>query len=211
VYPIHYDADYAESQSRPKAFFRGILAIPWLILGSIYALAAYIVAFLAWFALLFTGRYPDGLYRFNAGFIRFYARANAFLYLQTEEWPPFGFEEAPDFPVRAEVDPPLPSYNRWKVFFRLILAFPIYFMLYLIPYVTLLASVIAWFHIVFMGRTSGGTHNALSFGLAYQLRATAYLLLMTETIPPVSDQAPAGSMAPAALAASTSRAPAAKQ
>ena len=51
------------------------------------------VAFLAWFALLFTGRYPQGLYNFNVGFLRFTARAYAFALLQTEEWPPFGFEE----------------------------------------------------------------------------------------------------------------------
>ena len=45
-------------------------------------------------------------------------------------------------------------------------------MVYLFGSLYPLASMIAWFHIVFMGRTSGGTHNALSYGLAYQLRAT---------------------------------------
>jgi uncharacterized protein DUF4389 len=205
VYPIRYEADYTETQSRPKAFFRLILAIPWLILGSIYSIAAYVVAFLAWFALLFTGRYPQGLYNFNAGFLRFSSRLYAFTYLQTEEWPPFGFEQGPDYPVRLEVDPPLESYNRWKVFFRLILAFPVYVMLYLIPYVMGIASVVAWLHIVFMGRTSGGTHNALGYGISYQLRAMGYLLLLTETIPVVSDQAPAGTLQPAGATAAAAR------
>ena len=50
--------------------------------------------------------------------------------------------------------------------------------------------MVAWFHIVFTGRNAAGTHNVLSYGLAYQLRATAYFLLMTETLPPISDQAP---------------------
>lgn len=197
MYPIRYEADFAPEQDRLKAIFRAILAVPWYILGSLFITGAFIVAFIAWFALLFTGRYPDSFYEFNAGILRFTARASAFFYLQTEQWPPFGLEEDPTYPIRVEIDPPLERYNRWKVLFRLILAIPVMFMLYLIPYVTLLAAVIAWFHIAFTGRSSGGVHNALTLGLAYQLRATAYFLLMTETLPPVSDQAPAGALTPA--------------
>ena len=77
-----------------------------------------------------------------------------------------------------------------KTGFRFILGFPAYFMLYLISSVWPLAAVIAWFHIVFTGRNAAGTHNVLSYGVAYQLRATAYFLLMTETLPPISQQEP---------------------
>jgi hypothetical protein len=207
MYPVRYEADYSEQQSRAITGFRLILAIPWYIVGSIYILAAYIVAFLAWFAIVFTGRHPQGLYNFNAGVLRFSARANAFFFLQTDQWPSFGFEQDPSYPVRLDVDPPLERYNRWKTGFRLILAFPVYFMLYLIPYIAWLASATAWFHIVFMGRTSGGVHNALTTGLTYQLRSLAYFLLVTETIPPVSDQAPAPNMEPGAGAATQLGAP----
>jgi hypothetical protein len=179
-----------ERRSRSKTGFRLILAIPWLILGSVYVTGAFIVAFLAWFAIVFTGRYPDGLYRFNAGVLRYIARSNAFFNLQTDEWPPFGFEEAPGYPIRAAVEAPRERYSRWKTGFRFILAFPAFFMLYLIGSYYALGAVVAWFHIVFRGRNAGGTHNVLSWGLAYQLRATAYFLLMTETLPPVSQQEP---------------------
>jgi hypothetical protein len=47
-----------EGRSRSRTGFRLILAIPWLILGSAYVFAAFIVAFMAWFAIVFTGRYP---------------------------------------------------------------------------------------------------------------------------------------------------------
>ena len=191
MYPIRYEADFVEPQNRAKAFFRWLLIIPWLILGSVYALVASVVAFIAWFALLFTGRYPQGLYNFNLGFLRFTARAYAFGLLQTEEWPPFGFEEDRSYPIRVEADPPLEEYNRAKTFFRLILGIPVLFMVMLFQYLYAAAAVIAWFHIVFMGRTSGGIHNALTVGLAYQLRTLAYFLLVTETLPPVSDQEPA--------------------
>jgi hypothetical protein len=207
LYPVRYEADYAEEQSRAITFFRLILAIPWYIVLQVYLLAAQIVAILAWFAILFTGRYPEGLYKFNAGVLRFAGRANAFFFLQTDKWPSFGFEDDVGYPVRVEVDAPLPKYNRWKTAFRLILAFPVYFMALLIPYIAWIASTVAWFHIVFMGRTSGGVHNALTTGLAWQLRTLAYFLLVTETIPPVSDQAPAPNMEPGAGAATRIAAP----
>jgi uncharacterized protein DUF4389 len=191
MYPVRYEADYVEDRSRVRTFFRLILIIPWYILGSVYALAAFVVAFLAWFALLFTGRYPQGFYNFNSGFLRFLARANAFFNLQTDEWPPFGFEEDPTYPVRIEIDPPLERYSRAKVFFRLIVGIPVMFMLYLFGSLYPIAAAIGWFHIMFTGRTAAGTHNVLSYGLAYTLRSTAYFLLLTETFPPVSDQAPA--------------------
>lgn len=201
MYPVRYEADYAEEQDRLKTFFRLILIIPWYIVGSVYGIAAFIVAFLAWFALLFTGRYPDGLYRFNAGVLRFTGRAYAFGMLQTDQWPSFGFDDDQAYPIRVEVDPPLPKYNRWKVFFRLIVGIPVMFMVTLMSYLYQLTAVIAWFHIVFMGRTSGGVHNALTTGLAYQLRTMAYFLLVTETLPPVSDQSPAANLEPGAGAA----------
>ncbi|HEY7122145.1 MAG TPA: DUF4389 domain-containing protein [Solirubrobacterales bacterium] len=179
-----------EERSRSKTGFRFILVIPWFLLGSVFILGAFIVAFLAWFAIIFTGRYPEGLYSFNAGVIRFVARTYGFTYLQTDEWPPFGFEEAPDYPIRTPVGPRSERYSRWKTGFRFIVGIPAFFILYLLGYVWPFAAVVAWFHIVFRGHSSGGTHNVISWGLAYQLRATAYFLLMTDTLPPISEQEP---------------------
>ena len=209
MYPVRYEADYVEEpRNRATTFFRLILAIPWLIVAQIYAIAAFVVAFIAWFALLFTGRYPEGLYNFNAGFLRFAGRVNGWFFLQTDEWPSFGFADDRSYPIRVDVDPPLDAYNRWKTGFRLILAFPVYVMAYLIPYLAQIGAVVAWLHIVFMGRTSGGIHNAITTAVTWQLRAGAYLLLVTEKIPPVSDQAPAASRKPRKAAA---KKPAAKK
>lgn len=190
MYPVRYEADYTEQRLRVRTGLRFILAIPWLLLGGAFVTGGFIIAFIAWFAIVFAARYPQGLYDFNAGVLRFVARANAFFNLQTDEWPPFGWEEAPEYPVRARVDPPLERYSRAKTGFRLIVGFPAIFMLYLIGSVWPLAAAIAWFHIVFTGRSAAGTHNVLSYGLAYQLRATAYFLLMTDTLPPISEQEP---------------------
>ena len=74
MYPVHYEADFQSEQNRATTFFRIILAIPWLIVGYVYEIAAFFTQVVAWFALLFTGKYPEGLYKLNAGFVRYRIR-----------------------------------------------------------------------------------------------------------------------------------------
>ena len=205
MYPVRYIADYVRERNRWTTFFRLLLVIPWYIVASVYIFCAFVVAFIAWFAIVFAGRYPEGLYNFNAGVLRFLGRFMGFTFLQTDAWPSFGFAHDPGYPIRVEIDPPPERYSRWKAFFRLILGIPVMFMLYLLSYLYQLGSVVAWFHIVFMGRSSGGIHNVLTVGVAYQLRANSYFLLLTETLPPVSDQAPAGNLGPGTGAAVAAR------
>ena len=201
MYPVGYEADYAEPRNRVRVGFRLILAIPWLILAQyIYPIAVFVVAFIAWFALLFTARYPKWAYEFNAGFLRMWGRVNAFLLLQTDEWPPFGFEEAPRYPIRVPVARAQERYSRWRVLFRLIIGIPVIFVAGLIGYVGQTVAVLSWFTIVFTGRQPAGLHNVLSVALAYTIRSTAYFLLITERFPPVSDQGLASQPAPATAA-----------
>ena len=82
---------------------------------------------IAWFAIVFTGKYPEGLYNFNAGYLRMISRVYGFEYLLNDEWPPFGGDDAPDYPVRVGVPPPLDEYNRLKTGFRLIVGIPVWF------------------------------------------------------------------------------------
>src|SRR3954468_21457067 len=88
MYPISYEADPAlEGRNRLTSFFRYIVAIPWLIVAYIYGIVAEIAAIIAWFAIVFTGKYPEGLYNFNAGYLRMSSRTNSFMYLLTDEFP----------------------------------------------------------------------------------------------------------------------------
>ena len=69
MYPITYEAAPAlDGRNRLTTFFRSIVAIPWQIVQYFYGIAAQIASIIAWFALVFTGRYPEGIYNFNAGF-----------------------------------------------------------------------------------------------------------------------------------------------
>ena len=60
MYPVSYAADYAaEGRNRLTTFFRSFVAIPWLIVAYLYGIGASIVVVIAWFAMVFTGRYPQ--------------------------------------------------------------------------------------------------------------------------------------------------------
>jgi Domain of unknown function (DUF4389) len=187
MYPIAFALDHeAEDRNRLTAFFRGIVVIPWQIVAYLWGIAAGVVTFIAWFALVFTGRYPQGMYDFNAKYLRMYTRTNGFYYLATDAWPPFHGDPDDSYPLRLGIAPPKEEYSRMKVLFRLIIGIPVYFLALIQGLIALVVTIIAWFAILFTGRFSEGLYNPLRSALAYTTRASAYFLLMTEDYPPFS-------------------------
>jgi hypothetical protein len=202
MYPISYEADYERNPNRVTTFFRIILAIPWLIVGSIYAIAVFVTGLVAWFAVVILGRYPEGLYGFNAGMLRYFVRIGSYFSLLTDRYPPFGIGEDPTYPVRLRVQVAVERQSRLKAFFRLILAFPILIVAYAAQGIHNGAIVVSWLTIVFRGYQPAGVHNALVFTTALQARAYGYLLLLTDDYPPVGDEAvQVGDVRPSAPAA----------
>ncbi|MGH9095753.1 MAG: DUF4389 domain-containing protein, partial [Acidimicrobiales bacterium] len=70
-------------------FFRALLAVPQLFVVYFVGLAAGVVAYVAWFAVLITGRWPVGMRRFFVGYQRWNMRLTAYLYLLVDDYPPF--------------------------------------------------------------------------------------------------------------------------
>jgi hypothetical protein len=197
MYPISFEADPAlEGRNRLTTFFRYIVAIPWLIVASIYGFVAEIVAVIAWFAIVFTGKYPEGLYNFNAGYLRMITRVNGFEYLLTDEWPPFCGDDAPAYPIRVGVPPALDNYDRLKTGLRLIIGIPVYLLAIVQAIILTVCALIGWFAILFTGKLSDGLFNPIRSASAYLTRAGGYFLLITEDWPPFSLEeggaAPAG-------------------
>jgi Domain of unknown function (DUF4389) len=187
MYPIGYQADPAlEGRNRLTSFFRYIVAIPWLIVAYIYGIVAEIVAIIAWFAIVFTGKYPEGLYNFNAGYLRMSSRTNSFLYLLTDEFPPFGGEEGAGYPIRIGVPAPLGQYNRLKTGLRLIIGIPVMLLAIVQAIILYVVAIIAWFAILFTGKLGEGLFNPMRSAMAYLTRTTGYFLLITEDYPPFS-------------------------
>jgi hypothetical protein len=186
-YPVTFKADYVEKRSRLTTFFRLLLAIPHFIVVTFYFLAAEIVVIIAWFALLFTGRYPQGMYDFVAGALRYQTRVYGYAALLSDEYPPFSGDPAAPYPVDLSIGPPKPEYSRLKVLFRLILAIPVLIIQYAMQIVAQVGAFLAWIAIVILGRQPKGLQDMIVLGLSYQQRATAYLALLTEDWPPFTD------------------------
>jgi hypothetical protein len=202
MYPIAYEADYERNPNRVTTFFRYIVAIPWLIVAYVYLIAAFFSHIAAWFAVLFTGRYPEGLYNFNSGILRYVTRVNSWFSLQTDKWPPFGIGPDPTYPVRLQVSPRAEKQSRLKALVRIILIIPALIMVYIVSIIHTGAAMVAWLTIVFRGYQPAGIHNALMFTNGYNARVYGYFALLTDTYPPVgAEQVQVGDVRPSAPAA----------
>jgi hypothetical protein len=78
-----------ENRNRLTVFFRIILVIPQAIALAVLAIAAEIAVVIAWFAVLFTGKWPTGLRAFVLSVMRWSIRLQAYFLLLTDEYPPF--------------------------------------------------------------------------------------------------------------------------
>lgn len=188
MYPLSYEADYQPEQNRATTFFRLILAIPWLIVAYVYEIAAFFTLIFAWVAIVITGRYPEGLYKLNSGFVRYFVRTYAWVFLQSDEWPPFGIGDDPHFPIRVDVAPRAARQSRLSVFFRLILALPMLIVAYFVAHLHLVAGVIAWLTIVFRGYLPEQLNTAMTFCNGFYARTYGYLALLTDDYPPIGEE-----------------------
>jgi hypothetical protein len=186
-YPIAYEADLPQERNRLTVFFRLLMAIPLLFVAIFYIFAAFICVIIAWFALLFTGNYPAGLYGFVRGVNQFMARMNGYIYLQTDAYPPFDTGEHPEYPVRLEIPSEPSEQSRMTVLFRGFLFIPVYIIQYAFSIAAELVALVMWFAALFTGKSPEGLHNALTFLLGYSARAVAYGCLLTDKWPPISD------------------------
>jgi hypothetical protein len=92
-YPVTVTADNPPpSRDRVSVGLRLILLIPQIIVLSVIAFIWILMTVVAWFAILFTGRYPEGLYQFSVGSLRWTTRVNAYALLLVDEYPPFSLD-----------------------------------------------------------------------------------------------------------------------
>jgi hypothetical protein len=90
---VHLDYDYpdaARDLNRGLPLVKWLLAVPHYVVLAFLQIAAVVVVIVAWFAILFTGTYPRGLFTFVEGVIRWHNRVVGYAFtLVTDRYPPF--------------------------------------------------------------------------------------------------------------------------
>jgi hypothetical protein len=208
-YPVRVDAALDPSLSRGLWLVKWLLLIPHYVVLFFLWVAFVVVGVIAFFGILFTGRYPRSLFDFNVGVLRWSWRVHYYGYwaLATDRYPPFSLAEVPDYP--AHVDVPYPErLSRGLIFVKWLLAIPHYLVLAifvggglwlgtrggtdngwdngwnagwsLVGLLVLIAAIV----LLFTGRYPRPLYDFVMSMDRWALRVAAYTALMTDRYPP---------------------------
>jgi Domain of unknown function (DUF4389) len=95
---VHLDIDYPNVETDLNRWYplvKWLLVIPHYFVLVFLSIGSFFAMILAWFAILITGRYPRGLFKFNVGVYRWWLRVQAYAFLLvTDRYPPFSLASA---------------------------------------------------------------------------------------------------------------------
>jgi hypothetical protein len=204
---VRVQAVYDPAPSRWLWLIKWLLVIPHAILLGFLWIAVFIISIVAAVAILFTGRYPRGLYEFTLGVLRWQWRVAFYaLTLGTDRYPPFSLDEEPDYPARLDIDYPQ-HLSHWLWLVKWLLAIPHLIIVGILGAMawttawnvtwttadtrygggiglTGLLALIAGIVLLFSGRYPQPFFDLIVGFQRWTLRVAAYMLLMRDEYPP---------------------------
>jgi hypothetical protein len=183
-YPARLTIAYEEPLNRFLPLIKWLLLLPHYFALFLLAIGAYLALIFAFFAVLFTGRYPRGIFEFLVGVMRWAARVSAYCYLMTDAYPPFSLNPEPGDPAQFEIDYPEGGVNRWRPLVHWLLVIPFVIAASVIHYIAQVLVFFAFFAILFTRRFPKGMFEIVEVSLRWLYRGYAYTAFMTTRYPP---------------------------
>lgn len=199
--PVRLEGREGEPLSRWLWLVKWVLVIPHVIVLVFLWIALSVTTVVVWFAILFTGRYPRGLFDFNVGVLRWSWRVGYYSFgaLATDRYPPFTLAPDADYPASYDVEYPA-ELSRGLIFVKWwLLAIPHYLVLGVIggglfwglsdgniPFGGLLGILVifAALALLFAGRYPQGLFDFVMGLNRWVFRVLPYVLLMRDEYPP---------------------------
>jgi Domain of unknown function (DUF4389) len=229
--PVRLEGQLEPELSRWLWLVKWLLAIPHFIVLFFLFIAFFVLTIVAFFAILFTGRYPRGIFDFNVGVLRWAWRVGFYSYnaLGTDRYPPFSTAADPDYPATLEIQYP-EQLSRGLVLVKWwLLAIPQYIVIGIFlgggwwaadsgwdensrqwdgggPGLIHVLVIFAGVALLFMDRYPRGIFDFVMGMNRWVLRVVAYAALMTDAYPPFrldqgGTESPAAPSAPPAESA----------
>jgi hypothetical protein len=196
AYPVTLEARLDEPLSRWRWLVKWLLAIPHAVV-LVFLWAAFVVlTVVAFFGILFTGRYPRPLFEFNVGVLRWTWRVGYYAFtLGTDRYPPFSLGPEPDYPATLDVPYPERLSRRLVLVKSWLLALPHLVIVGIFsgsvlwassdwPGLTGLLALVAGVVLLFRGRYPRDVFDLVVGLNRWSWRTVAYVALMRDEYPP---------------------------
>lgn len=176
-----YDVGYEETRNRTTVAFRMILAIPHVILTSLWGRLTQLLAVIQWFIIVFTGKRNEGIWNLQQSYQYYNCRVSGYIALLYDQYPAFGTDPG-TVPVRSEISFE-ESADRLTNALRLIWAIPAAIIAAVVGIGAYIVVIISWFAIVITGKQSRGMWDFVLKALRFSFQLESYVFLMTDTYP----------------------------
>jgi hypothetical protein len=189
--PIQLNLDAPLTVARWRVIGNPIMAIPHIVLLYVLGAVLNVITFIAWFAILFTGKYPAGLFDFAVGVMRYQWRVGTFYLFMREPYPAF---DVPGGPADPGGDPATftvirpERLSRGLIFIKWLLILPVVIVLFVLGIGAFVALIIAFFAVLFTGKWPEGLRTYVIGVARLGARMNVYHYLMTDVYPGFSTQ-----------------------
>jgi Domain of unknown function (DUF4389) len=184
AYPVQVDAQRQDEYHRFLPLVKWLLAFPHYIVLFFLVLGVLVAKIIAFFAVLFTGRYPRGIFDFVLGVLRWSWRVTAYVYLLRDEYPPFSLDDDPSYPATLEIEYPEDGIDNWRPLVQWLLIIPYAIVAGVLASLAGIVAFIGVFVILFTRELPDGMFKLILIPYRWQFRSSAYMLFMVKRYPP---------------------------